>query len=160
MKAFALLAGALLAAAASAQMTMPMPAATCTAPVIVPGFESFAKADASALVVGHAATLALAPAQGQTFTPALNRAPEPGSNGGTFPLVIEKAGTYRIALSDGAWIDLIGSGARLPSSAHVHGPACAGIAKIVDFALTPGHYEVQLSATKPATIKAMVIAAK
>jgi hypothetical protein len=158
MKVLASLVGALLAASASAQMTMPMPAATCAAPVIVPGFESFAKADASALVVGHAATLALAPAQSLTFTPPLNRAPAPGSNGGTFPLVIEKAGTYRIALSDGAWIDLIGDGARLVSTAHSHGPACSGIAKIVDFALAPGHYEVQLSATRPATIKAMVIA--
>src|SRR3546814_2325418 len=56
------------------------------------------------------------------------------------PIEIATAGTYRVALSEGAWVDMVRDGTSLPSVAHGHGPRCSGIHKIVDFKLAPGRY--------------------
>ena len=161
---FAFLAAVLCGAAAQAQLSDPIQSPTASAPTCpsgpVPGFHHFDHPEATALAVGASAKLTLAPAAGQTFAPPLARAPEPDSLGGTFPLTIAAAGTYRIALSAKAWIDLVGNGIVVRSIAHATGPDCSGIAKIVDFALTPGTYQVQLSAAKDKTLTVMVAAAK
>ena len=146
MKALALLIG--LAATAPA----------CTAPTVVPGFEGWGKAVLPQLAAGAYSEVALAPAEAVHFSPPLNRAPEAGSRGGVYALNIKKDGSYRFAISPGAWIDVIGSkGQRLTSAAHTHGPACSGIGKIVDYVLPAGDYVVQFSATKAARLKVMLI---
>ena len=164
MNSLAFLAAAMLATATQAQIADPIQSPTASVPSCpsgpVPGFHHFDHPQATALAVGESARLALTPVIGQSFTPPLGRTPEADSEGGTFPLVIATAGTYRIALSANAWIDLVDKGIALRSTAHTPGPDCSGIAKIVDFALAPGTYQVQLSAAKEKAITVMVAAAK
>jgi hypothetical protein len=122
----------------------------------VAGFEGWGHPAGSSLAVGSAATLDLKPATGVKFEPALTRPAKDGTYGGFFPLTVTSAGRYRLAVSAGAWIDLVGKGARLKSVDHSHGAACSGIAKIVAFDLQPGRYWLQLSEAKAPTISAMV----
>ena len=79
-----------------------------------------------------------------------------GTFGGYFPVDVARAGRYRFALSQGAWIDLVQKGERLKSADHAHGPICSGIAKIVAFDLQPGRYWLQLSEAKDASIDVML----
>ena len=139
-------------AAAAAQPAQPV----CVRMQPVPGFSGWGHSAGAAPAVGSEATLALKPARQVTFKPALARRAKPGSYGGYFPLTIARPGRYRVALSDGAWIDLVQHGERLKSVDHAHGPACSGIAKLVAFDLKPGRYWIQLSEAPSASIGLMV----
>lgn len=75
---------------------------------------------------------------------------------GELPLEIETAGTYEIALSDAAWIDVLRGDTVLQSSSHRHGPPCTTIRKIVAFQLTPGTYRLKLT-NSPATATTVLI---
>lgn len=95
---------------------------------------------------------------GKTVDAALIRTPEvkyevrpekPGgsvSYGGLFAFTVEQAGTFRVALGSGAWIDVVRDGQTFESSAHGHGPDCSGVRKMVDFNLEPGTYTLQIAA--------------
>ena len=75
------------------QPPAPAAAPVCVKAEIVPGLEGWWQAGGTALAVGLPATLTLAPAVGQTFTPPLGKPPAEGSFGGTFALTIAKSGT-------------------------------------------------------------------
>jgi hypothetical protein len=141
-----------LLAAAAADAPKPV----CVQMAAVAGFAGWGRSAGSQLAIGSEATLALKPATKVEFKPALARPAKDGSFGGFFPIDIAKAGRYRIALSSGAWIDLVQKGDRLKSADHAHGPDCSGIAKIVAFDLQPGRYWLQLSEAKDARINVMV----
>lgn len=160
------LALALVAAPAAAQdmagmdMGAEKAAPVCVKAEIVTGFEGWGKGTlAPQLVAGGFSVLALAPSEAVKFTPALNRPAKPGDMGGIYAFSAKKSGIYRFAIDPGTWIDVIGSkGQRLESKAHVHGPACSGITKIVDYELEKdGEYVVQFSATQAKTLRVMVI---
>ena len=140
-----------LAAAAAAA-----PQPVCVRMTPTPGFENWGHPTAAALGMGKEATLALRPAADVAFKPALARPAKPGTFGGYFPVDVAKPGRYRIALSQGAWIDVVQKGDRLKSADHAHGAACSGIAKILAFDLQPGRYWLQLSEAREATISAEV----
>jgi len=135
------------------------PASSCPAPVAATGelapwnvprpLQAGARSSqtsASTLAIGQAVRLTL------LGTPQVRypvRPEKPGgsvSYGGLIRLDVERAGTYRVALGSAAWIDLVHDGKALTSSAHGRGPDCTGIRKMVDFALTPGRYTVQIAA--------------
>lgn len=78
------------------------------------------------------------------------------SYGGLFSFTVSEAGTYRVALGSGAWIDLVKDGAAVRSTSHGHGPECSGVRKMVDFALTPGTYVLQLSANGSETLPLLI----
>jgi hypothetical protein len=103
-----------------------------------------------------AVDLALAPTPGVTY--ALRPAHPGGSvsHGGMVNLTIADAGKYRIGIGSGAWIDLVRDGVSLDSVGHGHGPACSGIRKMVDFALTPGRYVLQIAGNGEATLPLIV----
>ncbi|WP_116091221.1 hypothetical protein [Sphingomonas crusticola] len=122
----------------------------------VAGFEGWGHGAGSTLAIGKEATLPLKPATGVHFEPALLRPAKAGTYGGYFPITASRAGRYRFALSSDAWMNLVDHGKRLKTAAHSHGPACSGIAKIVEYDLKPGRYWVQLSEAKEPTIGAMV----
>ena len=122
----------------------------------VAGFEGWGHPTGSVPTVGREATLALKPARQVDFKPALGRAAKPGTFGGFFPINIAKAGHYRIALSAGAWADLVRKSERLKLAGHGHAPACSGIAKIVEYDLQPGRYWLQLSDAQTPAISVMV----
>lgn len=68
------------------------------------------------------------------------------SYGGIFQFEIKEKGTYRIALGNASWIDLIKDNKAVISVAHGGGPENSGIRKMVDYILDAGIYTLQLSA--------------
>lgn len=107
----------------------------------------------ASLTVGQAVLVSLHPAKHLKLNPAPKvLAP----NGGTLTLAITEPGTYRVSLGGKAWIDLVRGGTLLSSTAHGHGPKCTGVRKMVDFALTPGNYTVQLSGSDAESIALLV----
>jgi hypothetical protein len=66
------------------------------------------------------------------------------------------AGTYGVALSERAWIDLVQDGKYLPPAAFVDFMDCAELHKIVAFEVGPGPFTLQLSdATAPSLAAAI-----
>lgn len=113
--------------------------------------------EGSALQIGQAADLALLPTPEVRFPV---RPDNPGgsvSHGGLATVHVEQAGTYRVALGSGAWIDLVRGGKALASIGHGHGPDCTGIRKMVDFPLDPGDYVLQIAASGKPEIAVMII---
>jgi len=100
------------------------------------------------IVVGRAYDLALHP-DGQL---KLHNLPGPVKDrvgrGGTMSFSVAQSGTYHVALGSGVWVDVVRGGRALESVAHGHGPACSGIAKIVDFKLQPGRYTLTLDGSE------------
>lgn len=90
------------------------------------------------------------------------RPEKPGGSvsfGGIYAFTVSKAGRYRVALGSAAWIDVINASETakgLTSIAHGHGPDCSGIRKMVDFALEPGDYLLQILATADAKLPLLV----
>ena len=82
------------------------------------------------------------------------------SYGGLLALDIAQAGTYRIALSSAAWIDVVGKDGALHSVAHGHGPDCTGIRKMVDYVAPAGRYTLQISANGTPQITVLAVAMK
>lgn len=109
-----------------------------------------------ALAVGQAARVTLLPTP-QVHYPL--RPEKPGgsvSYGGLIGVAVSQPGTYRVALSSGAWIDLVRDGKAVTSTAHGPGPACTGVRKMVDFPLTPGRYTLQIGANGEARMAVLV----
>ncbi|HEX7873443.1 MAG TPA: homogentisate 1,2-dioxygenase [Sphingobium sp.] len=79
------------------------------------------------------------------------------SYGGLFAFTVKDAGTYRVALGAGAWIDVVKDGKPVASSGHGHGPQCSGVRKMVDFPLTPGRYVLQLAANGSESLPVAVV---
>ncbi|HLZ79749.1 MAG TPA: hypothetical protein VKQ09_10455 [Sphingomonas sp.] len=97
------------------------------------------------LVLGELADVALVPAEAMILAAPLGKPVAPGDRGGLLGFHIALTGTYRVALSGKAWIDVVQHGRSLPSAAHAHGEPCSGVVKQLDFALAPGDYVLQLS---------------
>jgi hypothetical protein len=136
--------------------------ASCTAIAPPPtGLEAWsAHPAATTIAIGSPATLTLSPAAGYSFALKPDRPPTPDSFALDATFSVTTAGTYRVALNGGAWIDMIHEGKVIASTAHTEGPACSGIRKIVDFPLTPGTYTVQLTGAKSAALTILVTPAK
>jgi hypothetical protein len=103
--------------------------------------------DGATLTIGRAvdATLARTPDVHYTIRPE-----QPGgsvSYGGIFAFTVTDAGTYRVALGSGAWIDVVKDGETVTSIAHGHGPDCSTVRKMVDFPFAPGSYTLQIAAS-------------
>jgi hypothetical protein len=135
-------------------------APVCTTTVTPPaGLEAWSVAPgmtADAIAPGKNIALTLQPIDGVTFPLAPDRKPAPGTFGGVYHVTVATAGTYRVALQNGAWIDLVRDGKSLTSIAHTEGPPCSGIRKVVDFALQPGTYTLQLSGAKTAQMRVLI----
>lgn len=116
--------------------------------------------NAPLLSAGKAASITLQP------TPDVHyalRPEKPGgsvSYGGLLTLDVAQAGTYRIALSTAAWIDVVGKEGALRSIAHGHGPDCTGIRKMVDYVAPAGRYTVQISANGAPQITVLAVPMK
>jgi hypothetical protein len=76
------------------------------------------------------------------------RAPKAGSNAVAVVVAgVPKPGTYKISLTDGAWIDVFQNGKDVKAGefSGVHG--CEGIRKSVKFDLAEGPFTIQLTGT-------------
>jgi hypothetical protein len=129
----------------------------CERAAIVPGFEDFDKPRAGEPAIGKATAVTL---ERLNVPPAVTggRPPKLGTYQGHYRLTVAKAGNYRVALSQGAWISLGQAAGEVESTKHGHGPTCSGIAKIVTFPLKPGTYHLDLSEAKAAAITVAVAA--
>ena len=138
----------------------PAAAPVCTATVAPPaGLEAWSVAPgmtADVITPGKNIALTLDPIDKVTFPLAPERKPAAGTFGGVYHVTVATAGTYRVALQNGAWIDLVRDGKSLTSVAHMEGPSCSGIRKVVDFALQPGTYTLQLSNAKAAQMRILI----
>ena len=147
---------ALMPTAALAQESKPTP--VCVKAEIVPGFEAFGRPAAGPLAIGMAMPL---PLERVNVAPPVQgpRPFRPGSYTGHTLLTISEAGTYRIALSRGAWLSVFRAAGEARSTTHDHGPACSGIAKIVSFDLEPGIWHLAVSEAKGPDMTVMVVRA-
>lgn len=115
-----------------------------------------ATAQNTVLPVGTARKLTLAFAS-TVQNAAPPERPDPGAGkAGMVAFDVARAGTYRVGLSAGAWVEVVRDGKTTKSIGHGHGPECSGIRKIVDFELSPGRYLLQLTASSTAEVTAMV----
>lgn len=160
---------ALLAGPVAAQTPPAAPVCTTPAPPppelagwhrAVPITAGDAAARAPLLVPGVAARVALLPSARVGYAVPPAKAGDAASLGGVLALDVARAGTYRIALGVGAWLDVVGPQGAVPSAGHGHGPDCSGIRKMVDFPLTPGRYLLQIAASGAPEITVMVVALK
>ncbi len=80
---------------------------------------------------------------------APERAPKsPDSHAGFVRVsALPKPGTYRVTLSEAAWIDVIQDGAALKAAAHSGATGCDGVRKSVKFELAAGPMIIELSGT-------------
>ncbi|HET7084762.1 MAG TPA: hypothetical protein VFI23_08335 [Rhizomicrobium sp.] len=104
------------------------------------------------LMLDKAAGVTLHPANDVRFVMAPEKSGAAGSYGGMLAVDVREAGTYQVALSGNAWIDMVQDGAAVASGAHGHGEGC----KMVSFVLQPGRHVVQLSGNKNETIQVMI----
>lgn len=115
-------------------------------------------AAAATVTPGKAVELALKPTPQITYA---KRPEQPGgsvSHGGMVALDVARAGVYRVAISTGAWLDVVSGGEALQSINHGRGPACSGVRKMVDFRLEAGRYIVQIAANGTPSIRLLVAA--
>ncbi|NLH82042.1 MAG: homogentisate 1,2-dioxygenase [Phyllobacteriaceae bacterium] len=107
--------------------------------------------------VGRAVDAALLPTRSVAF---VVRPGNPGgsvAHAGLFRLSIPHAGTWRVAIAAHAWIEVVVDGKPVDSVAHGGGPACAGIAKVVDYDLPAGDHVLMLSASDAAVSEVLVV---
>lgn len=115
------------------------------------------EAAAGAITPGVRTAMPLAAVETVTLVAQPAKPPVTGMYAGVVTLDVAKAGRVRIALDQGAWIDLVKDGAILTSVAHGHGPKCSGIRKIVQFDVTPGRYSIQIVNAPKAEIAVMAL---
>ncbi len=108
------------------------------------------------LMPGTPARAGLQPMSAGDFPLPPERAPGAQSFGAILAFAVPKAGTWRVALSAAAWIDVVTDGERVTSTTHGHGPACSGIRKMVDFPLGAGRYTLQISNADADSIDVMI----
>lgn len=144
------------------------PDCTAGAPALPPELAGWASRDAvtaavdatsataAPLAIGRAVDATLKPTTDVKFAATPGKAGEGESHAGLLAFTVETAGSYRVALGAGAWIDVVHGGSALVSTAHGHGPQCSDIRKMVDFSLTPGTYLLQIAASPKPSIAVMV----
>jgi hypothetical protein len=108
------------------------------------------------LTVGRRSELMLAPSDTVRYPFTPSKPGEPTSLGGMASFSISRAGTYRVLLGTPAWIDVVKGRRAQTSTAHAHGAACSGIAKMVDFKLAPGRYTLQIAGSKAAAAPVLI----
>ena len=167
-KSSALLALAMLLAPACAVAQDAPPSCPATPAPLPPQYAGWATASAltaattpaglatARIRIGTRADIALVPTTQVQFA-APEKAPASDSHAGMAGFTVPSAGTYRVVLGAGAWIDVVRDGKPVLSNAHGHGAPCTAIRKYVDFALTPGDYVLQLTGSREAAISVMIL---
>jgi hypothetical protein len=67
-----------------------------------------------------------------------------------------RAATYKITVSEAAWIDVLQNGQTVKSSAFSGATGCDGVRKSVKFALTAAPFTIELSSVAASVIKIAV----
>jgi hypothetical protein len=78
------------------------------------------------------------------------------SHGGLLAFTVSEPGTYRVALSTPAWVEVVKDGKAVQAEAFGHGPECTTIRKIVEFPLTAGAHVLELAANADRTTDVLI----
>ncbi len=113
-----------------------------------------------ALFMGEPMLLRLLPAPAVTLAAASARPLDSALSAGLATIALDRAARIGIALSDGAWVDVVSRGVEQTSIEHEHGPDCSGIRKIVWFDLQAGTHVVQIVNSPKPAISVMVAIAQ
>jgi hypothetical protein len=89
------------------------------------------------------------------INPPENRG-DASSFGGMLVLDVREAGTYQVALSADAWIDVLKDGTAIASTEKERGAECSGPRRMASFVLAQGRHVIQLSGNREETIRVMV----
>ena len=112
------------------------------------------RGSAPQLLPDHLYGLSLLPQERISLSVPLGRKAQfDGAFGGLARLHVPRAGTYRIALDQPGWIDVVGEHGVIPSSDFAGGSACNAPHKLVQFELPAGELLLQLSGVATAAIK-------
>jgi hypothetical protein len=102
-------------------------------------------------------TIPLAPVADVKFDVPPERPPRnPDPRGAVLHFDAGPSGTYGVALSERAWIDVVQNGKYLPPAAFVDFMDCAGLHKIVAFEIGAGPFTLQLSDATVPSIAAVI----
>jgi len=146
----------MLAGAVQAQPACPVPSTAGGTNAALTSATASPELEPARLILDQAATVTLHPFGEVRFVTAPEKRGDASSFGGVLAVDVREAGTYQVALSAGAWIDVLKDGAAVVSTAHDHGAECSGLRKMVSFALTPGRHVIQLSGNSDETIRVTV----
>ena len=112
------------------------------------------RGSAPQLLPDHLYGLSLLPQERISLSVPLGRKAQfDGAFGGLARLQVPRAATYRIALDQPGWIDVVGEHGVIPSSDFAGGSACNAPHKLVRFELPAGELLLQLSGVATAAIK-------
>ncbi|HEU4959550.1 MAG TPA: hypothetical protein VFT56_04010 [Sphingomonas sp.] len=130
------------------------PAQACPTPAALPARLAGWRQTAAQPTIGTAFVVAAA----DPATLRGLRAGEVARPGGAalVPFEVDGDATYRIALSDRAWADVVAGDKVVAASAYAHGPACSGMAKLVDFPLKRGRYALHLTGISAPSIRVLI----
>jgi hypothetical protein len=81
---------------------------------------------------------------------------EAASFGGLAAFSIERAGAYRVGLSEPVWVDVAQDGKPAETVRFGPGPACSGIRKAVVFDLETGEHVLELSGGTENTVGVLI----
>ncbi len=115
-----------------------------------------ASGGAASLATGE--NLTLAPQTRAKLPQAPSRPPKfPNSYAGFVTLAAPaSAGTYRVTLTRGAWVDVVQDGHLLKSVDHTGAAGCAGLAKSVKFDLKARPFTVEISSSTAPSVALVV----
>jgi hypothetical protein len=131
-------------------------------------FATPAAAVTAASAAGPAPTLAVDKLYDITLTPQdkvsfvlapAKKALADGAFAGMVTLHIPSAGKYRVAMSEGFWIDVIADGKFAPTDDFTGAHDCRAPRKIVQYPLPAGDLTLQFSNTNSASVRVTVTAA-
>ncbi len=104
-----------------------------------------------------ATSLALVPFDNAKLPAPPERAPKSTDTfAGFLHAAAPRSATYRITVSDAAWIDVVQNGQSVKSSAFSGATGCDGVRKSVKFALTAAPFTIELSSVAASVIKIAV----
>lgn len=94
---------------------------------------------------GQTATVRLSPQRDLVYPVAPPFTQPPANHGAILSIDIDEPGRYHVALSADGWVDLFRDGQAVKEAGDGVVTPGSGMAKVVDYDLTPGHYIVALS---------------
>lgn len=112
---------------------------------------------AASFATGEAVDVRLHPDGNVTYLTLPKGAGEAASFGGLASFEVARAGLYRVALGDFAWVDIDRDGKPLTPAAFGHGPECTAVKKVVDYQLEPGRYVIEISGEKTLRVRLMIL---
>jgi hypothetical protein len=125
----------------------PCPVGTGALTGALAGWDAAAPATSATIAIGRPARV------------RLSAAPAPDMFETTLAFQVVRAGRYEVALSNGAWIDVVANGETLRSADHRHGPACSSVHKIVAFVLAPGAHSLRIVRSPASDVTVAIVPA-